>query len=108
MSATDWNTVTSDLQRAANNLAWFVLESMTVPGQPPSFISAMPLQSVVALPAVSNKTLNEDSSLVDPNSTHKPLPEKKRKMTKNPDESRRQNKMSVGKAVDRLISETLV
>ncbi len=35
MASTDWNTVTSDLQRAANNLAWFVLESMTLPEQPP-------------------------------------------------------------------------
>ena len=43
MSNLDWVTVTSDLQRAVNNLAWFVLESMSPPGQP-GFLPTITLQ----------------------------------------------------------------
>lgn len=93
MSTTDWNTVTSDLQRAANNLAWFVLESMTIPGQPPPFVS---LQNVAAPPI--------DLLLQDNQSDEQPVI-KKKKMDK---PTKRTSKIPIGKAVDRLVSETLV
>jgi len=35
--ALDWNTVTMDLQRSVNNLALFVLESMTPPNWTQTF-----------------------------------------------------------------------
>ena len=49
MAASDWNTVTSDLQRAVNNLAWFVLESMTLPEQA-HFMVPLPLDTLSAQP----------------------------------------------------------
>lgn len=104
MSTTDWNTVTSDLQRAANNLAWFVLESMTIPGQPPPFLSSMPISTVVTLPAPTAPI--ENSSPLDQQPSNETVAEKKRKSTKYSVESKRPCK--IGKAVDRLISETLV
>ena len=52
MAASDWNTVTSDLQRAVNNLAWFVLESMTLPDQA-HFMVPLPLDSLSTQPPVA-------------------------------------------------------
>lgn len=109
MSTTDWNTVTSDLQRAANNLAWFVLESMTIPGQPPSF---MPLPTVLASSTVSLETSKE--ALVDlPRDENNVFVDNaanlsKKKKMKPPLQQKRLAKTSIGKAVDRLVSETLV
>jgi len=96
---TDWNTVTSDLQRAANNLVWFVLESMTVPDQPPAVMSTM------LLPAPPTITLdpNEDASKTGQVNNEDIV--KKKKVVKQP---KRLAKTSIGHAVDRLVSETLV
>jgi len=101
-TTTDWNTVTSDLQRAANNLAWFVLESMTIPGQPPPF---MPLQTY---------TLDEPKADVstDPNDnvavTSNVSSAKRKRVLKHSSQHKRASKVSIGKAVDCLVSETLV
>jgi len=94
-TTTDWNTVTSDLQRAANNLAWFVLESMTVPGQPPPFL----------LSAVPTTVPIQDS----PGQQEQQEPSPKRKRVDNSSRPPKGSKQSsIGKAVDRLVSETLV
>jgi hypothetical protein len=90
MSTTDWTTVTSDLQRAANNLAWFVLESMTIPSQPPPFLSVLPTDAAAAAAAQE-----QDAN-------------RKRKRMNKPPKDGSQKRMSIGKAVDRLVSETLV
>jgi len=82
MSTTDWNTVTLDLQRAANNLAWFVLESMIIPGQPPPILTAIAATTTEDVEEVKQKQVDKQ-----PKGTKK--------------------KMAIGKAVDRLISDTL-
>jgi hypothetical protein len=106
MSTTDWNTVTSDLQRAANNLAWFVLESMTIPGQPPSFLSTMAIPTaVVTLPKESAAA---GAATADQVPVQHEQPGAKRKrvvMVKHPKVSKQS---SIGHAVDRLVSETLL
>ena len=43
MTALDWNTVTMDLQRSVNNLALYVLESMSAPTWLPTFVSTLDL-----------------------------------------------------------------
>jgi hypothetical protein len=78
---------------------------MTIPGQPPPFMSSMPVSTIVTLPATINTPI-EDSSPVDQQPSNEPVAEKKRKSTKYSVESKRPCK--VGKAVDRLVSETLV
>jgi len=99
-TTTDWNTVTSDLQRAANNLAWFVLESMTIPGQPPPF---MPLQTyTLDEPKADVSTDPNDNVAVTSNGA------KRKRVLKNSSQQKRASKVSIGKAVDCLVSETLV
>ena len=65
MSNLDWVTVTSDLQRAVNNLAWFVLESMSPPGQP-GFLPTITLQ-----PQYVSQNGGGDKALLPPFATGK-------------------------------------
>ncbi len=105
---TDWNTVTSDLQRAANNLVWFVLESMTVPDQPPTVVSTMSLLPPTVSSEVSQGSNDDEATPIRGNSTHDDTLAKKKKGPKQSSQPKRVVKSSIGKAVDRLVSETLV
>lgn len=89
-TTTDWNTVTSDLQRAANNLAWFVLESMAIPDQLPPFVTAFTLSPSPP------QMLPQDSSDIGGGTKRKRVD----KMSKGSKQLR--------KAVDSLVSETLM
>lgn len=92
-TTTDWNTVTSDLQRAANNLAWFVLESMAIPDQLPPFVTAFTLSPSPP------QMLPQDSSDIggDGGTTKRKRLDKTSKGSK-----------QLRKAVDSLVSETLM
>jgi hypothetical protein len=94
MSTSDWNTVASDLQRAVNNLAWFVLESMAVPEQPPYITPLQHLPSM--LPPSSTSSSNNV------------LPPKKRAKKERLSHDKESNKMCVGAEVDKLVAETLL
>jgi hypothetical protein len=58
--ALDWTTVTMDLQRAVNNLALYVLESMTPMAWPPT---ACPPVDVTQPPPGYNMTNADDKQL---------------------------------------------
>jgi hypothetical protein len=118
MSATaDWNTIASDLQRAVNNLAWFVLESMSVPEQPPMTVT-IPLQNCTLHHlAVSTPPPPPPPLPLEPQSQALLLPvveetviksKKRNYKTNRLEESPNVKKQNLGQAVDRLIAETLV
>jgi len=96
MASADWNTIASDLQRAVNNLAWFVLESMTIPEQPQ--MTSWPLMPAPMPPLPPTKPAREDQ----------PPPKKKRSNKDvSPSESL-PKKPCIGEQIDRLVAETLV
>lgn len=100
MSVSDWNTVASDLQRAVNNLAWFVLETMAVPEQP----SFTPLQHLpVAFPSSQPSALLKTSLSKDTSS-----PSRKRVKKENLTRVKELDKTSVGTELDKLVAETCV
>jgi hypothetical protein len=114
MSATaDWNTIASDLQRAVNNLAWFVLESMSVPEQPPIAVT-VPFQNLAMLtpppPPPPSLPLEPPSQALLPSVVEEIVIKPKKRNYKNNklDESPNIKKQNLGLAVDRLIAETLV
>lgn len=100
MSVGDWNTVASDLQRAVNNLAWFVLESMAVPEQPPFFpLQHLPTMFPPSQPSVSPKTsLSKDASTTSP--------PKKRVKKESVPRDKELDKSLVGAKLDKLVAET--
>ena len=61
MSALDWNMVTTDLQRSVNNLALYVLESMSAPTWTPAFLSELDLTK----PPPGYEVSPEDSEMSD-------------------------------------------
>jgi len=108
-AAADWNTIASDLQRAVNNLAWFVLESMSVPEQPPvaTFGGSVPLYQVQSFlpplpppPALQQQQPQQESTTATKT--------KKRNSKSTPVGDSDVKKRNLGEAVDRLIAETLV
>ena len=76
MAASDWNTVTSDLQRAVNNLAWFVLESMTLPEQAhfmvPLALDSLSNQSPVVPPSFQPHQLLQSPANPSPDPVNDP------------------------------------
>lgn len=96
MASNDWKTIASDLQRAVNNLAWFVLESMAVPEQP-HFTSLQHWPMVYTQPPPPlPKTPSTDSSTAS-------LPKKKGRK-----EMQQKPNRSIGADVDRLVAETVL
>lgn len=97
----DWNTVTSDLQRAANNLVWYVLESMALPEQPNFIPSPTMLLTTTTTSVAQTPPSQENQASEKP--PRLPSTSRKRKMSKN-----KSHQDSTAQAVDRLIAETLV
>ena len=133
MAASDWNTVTSDLQRAVNNLAWFVLESMTLPEQA-HFMVPLPLDSLSTqpLPVVPSSiqphqplqspahSSPDESSAVPflfmpssrvPKAAHKKKGPSKRQQKQQQEQQQQQQQpqsnSDAGAALDCLVAETL-
>ena len=88
MTALDWNTVTMDLQRSVNNLALYVLESMSAPTWLPTFVSTLDLTKPppgyedLTKPPPVYEASTEVSEMSDekPPSRQKKPPKKKPKM----------------------------
>jgi len=105
MSSTDWNTIASDLQRAVNNLAWFVLESMAVPEQPvttpmTSWSITSPTPPPPPPPLQPHVPL--DTNGLSLQHRAEPKKEKVRKTNKY------KHKSAIGSQVDCLVAETLL
>ena len=133
MAASDWNTVTSDLQRAVNNLAWFVLESMPLPDQA-HFMVPLPLDSLSTQSPVVPPSIQPHQPLQSPANPSPDLPflfvpprRMPKAVYKKKVSSKRQQKQlleqqqqqqqqqqqpqlnnDAGAALDRLVAETLV
>jgi len=134
MAASDWNTVTSDLQRAVNNLAWFVLESMTLPEQA-HFMVPLPLDSLSTQPppvvpssiqphqplqSPAHPSPDESSAVPFlfmpssrvPKAAHKKKGPSKRQQKQQQEQQQQQQQpqsnSDAGAALDRLVAETLV
>ena len=78
MTALDWNMVTMDLQRSVNNLALYVLESMSAPTWVPTFLPDLD----VSKPPPGYEDSPEDSVMSDekaPSQQSPKKPPKKRK-----------------------------
>lgn len=131
----NWNIVASDLQRAANNVAWFVLESMMVmpeqppfwPAQPVSLTTPLvPLKNIMQpaplptspLPA-SSKTVDNSSALAKkhkrkadliykttPDNGQKRCRHRRQKLNSSSSAAVK-SKDQVGYAVDQLVADTL-
>jgi len=97
MAAADWNTIASDLQRAVNNLAWFVLESMSIPEQP-QVTASLPWPIIHAPPPPPpSKPPKEDVK-----------GQTRKRINKSNLEPAGTKKRTIGEEVDHLIAETLV
>lgn len=70
----DWNTIVTDLQRSVNNLALYVLESMS----PPTWISTFLPNVDVSKPPPGYEPLSE-VVVVDEKPKRRPPSEKKKK-----------------------------
>lgn len=97
MASNDWKTVASDLQRAVNNLAWFVLESMAVPEQPQ-------FTSMQHWPMVYPQPPPQPPLPTTPSLSESVSPPKKKCRKDMQQKATR----SVGADVDRLVLETIV
>lgn len=115
MASADWNTIASDLQRAVNNLVWFVLESKPIPEQPPAHLPLQqwPLiqqQTTASLPPPppppTLSPLPPDVSTVQ--SSENTAATKKRPYKNHGRREPDTKKPSIGEAFDKLVAETLV
>lgn len=108
MAAADWNTIASDLQRAVNNLVWFVLESKAIPEQP-QVMASLPLQHWpnLQLPPPPPPQPPQPQPL-KPAREESKGPTKKRSTKNHVGQEPILKKRSIGEAVDDLIAETLV
>lgn len=119
----DWNTVTSDLQRSVNNLALFVLESMTVPTWLPTLFQGNPLPVAIDMckppPAIYDlpTELSSQQKLLSPSvqpEMKNDKPGKRRSSAAataaatNATKKKRTHPPTTSMALDQLISETLV
>ena len=93
-STTDWNTVVMDLQRAANNLALFVLESMT----PPVWLASFLRNVDVTQPPPGYQNLSSFSSEETLAMDDKPNPTAKRRPIKDKDKGAGKKKKSYAAA----------
>ena len=80
MAALDWNTETTDLQRSVNNLALYVLESMSAPTWTPSFLSELDLTKPPPGYEVSPEASEMSEEKPPSNQGAKKQPKKKKKM----------------------------
>lgn len=107
MASADWNTIASDLQRAVNNLVWYVLESMSIPEQPPLNLPLQQWPLIQQGPPPPPPPMSP-SMLPKSQKNNGTVTKKRRPYKNNVLHEQNNKKQSIGEAFDALVAETLV